>query len=200
MTRTIKLPFEGFYNSSHDAILDDALESLTQDDHGNQPDDAPQLSDGINWQKVHEAYVIEYVKAFKQALELPLESLTFEELTSPKYYNYETDKIFCTISEADLKTLSNSVNQGALAEKIKEQCTNQSGFISFYSNDVLEWLKKPLNEWDHNEVAILLEAWIKQEQIDLDPYSLMDTARGNGVLDNILLNNMKPEGLALLNA
>ena len=82
--------------------------------------------------------------------------LVFVELSSPKYYNFSTDRIFVKISCKFIEELKKKIDKFALGKAILEQFTSRDGFISFYSNDVNEWLgqKEP---WDHNQVCLLLE-------------------------------------------
>ena len=43
---------------------------------------------------------------------------------------------------------------------IKERFASYNGFISFYSNDINEWLVKPFPEWDLNELSSLFCAYV----------------------------------------
>ena len=89
--------------------------------------------------------------------------LKFESMASPKYYNYETDRLFVHIPLETLGRLfwiSASEGHETLQKCLKERCTSYEGFHSYYSNDLQEWLAKPLDTWDHNEIAALLDAVI----------------------------------------
>lgn len=87
--------------------------------------------------------------------------LQFESMDSPREYNFTTDRIFCHIPLKTVRALfkiSKAENHERLKAAIYERHTSRSGFISFYGNDLESWLKKPLQEWDHNEIATLLNA------------------------------------------
>src|SRR5690606_26269592 len=87
--------------------------------------------------------------------------LEFESLDSPREYNFCTDRIFCYIpleSAKRLFVISAKGNHKRLKEVIRERFTSRDGFISFYSNNLEEWLDKPLDQWDHNEIGTLLIA------------------------------------------
>ena len=178
------LPFAGFYNSSHDQNLDFALERMFSDKetgcHANQGL-MNRAFDSIDWQMVHTKYAKEYAEQFGREFEIP--SLKFESLQSPKYYNFETDRIFCEISEEDVRRLLLSMSGEALANAAKCRFTSCSGFISFYDPDVSTW--GPIEGWDHNQVGTVLEAlaW------DLDELTLMESAECNGKFDDWLYSS-----------
>jgi hypothetical protein len=81
-------------------------------------------------------------------------------MTSPRFYNFETDRVFANISEHAARKLfaySRKLdNHATLAKVIRARFTSRDGFHSFYSNSLAEWLEKPLDEWDHNELGTLL--------------------------------------------
>jgi heme-degrading monooxygenase HmoA len=89
-------------------------------------------------------------------------TLTYESMTSPRFYNYETDRVFVHIPWTQMEAIYEYV-KGTEAFKtiITERFTNRPGFHSFYSNDVEVWTKKePLTEWDHNELGAVLSAYV----------------------------------------
>jgi hypothetical protein len=122
--------------------------------------------------KRRKAYSHSAKKFYSEWYDCPTIGLRFESMTSPKFYNFETDKIFAHIPQRTIKELfkrSKADNHATLAKVIKSYCTSYSGFMSFYSNQLADWLEKPLKQWDHNEVQILLIAIIEQasgEEID----------------------------------
>lgn len=91
----------------------------------------------------------------------PSIGLKFEEVTSPREYNFTTDRVFAKVP---LKTMRDIFKRSAaerhetLAKAVEERHSSYSGFISFYSNDIRDWLKKPLAQWDENELGTLLYA------------------------------------------
>lgn len=194
------IPFSGFYNSNHDAILDDAIEQTFSYDQ--VPDN---FYDHVDWQKVHDAYARNYTGHFETWLSsidqsVNITSLQYESLYSPREYNFETDRIKCTISLADVQTLMAATNQGDLANVIKERFTSRSGFISFYSNDVLTWLEKPLETWDANEIETLILAFISSMGEQLDDYEIMEHSRCNDGIDQSLEAGYNAETWKLINA
>lgn len=96
--------------------------------------------------------------------------LIFEEMTSPREYNFTTDRIFCQVSGRVVKALfrvSKAEGHSRLEACIKERFTSRSGFISHYSNRLSDWLSKPLADWDENELGTLLRALLPEDDDSL---------------------------------
>lgn len=99
--------------------------------------------------------------------------MSFEEMTSPREYNFETDRIFMHIPRASVAKLFRMARRDGFAKlraEIARRHTSCSGFISSYSNCLHDWLSKPLSQWDHNEVGTLLRACLGSdlnENLDL---------------------------------
>ena len=183
--------FSGFYNTLHDSELDTTLEQMFSDrDTGCtiNYDLYNRALDKMNWRAVHTAYAKEYMDDFMRWLDLELE---FVELNSPRFYNYETDRIFVFITEASLKRAYDRVDTPALRQLVRERFTSRDGFISFYDANLDDW---PSNvfEWDANQIGTLLIALANQECSNTDgfsqwdEYELMEQTRGNGLIDDIL--------------
>lgn len=177
----INLPFAGFYHSHYDQELDYCLEreiEYQQEEgelHGLELHECyDAYFNACNWDIAHRDIAREYVGFFKDLLaEHGLEiGLEFESMKSPRFYNFETDRIFAYISEPDANTLFDAVEKAVLAETIRERFTSRDGFRSFYSNDIAEWLEKPIDEWDHNELGTLLLAFLEQKEVEDYDYSI----------------------------
>jgi hypothetical protein len=99
-----------------------------------------------------------------ESYQRPSLRLRFEEMTSPREYNFETDRIFAEIPLAVARHMfakSKEDKHATLAAVICRRFTSRSGFISFYANDVESWLATPLSDWDHNELGTLLLACLE---------------------------------------
>jgi hypothetical protein len=179
------IPFSGFYGSIWDSELDENANRHVEwelDESNDYSDEMKQpvelrldestlhkiLFDVTNYQAASVAVAKGYVDVFRYQLkdeyQLDLKSLKFEVLDSPREYNFSTDRIFCKISLADVKRLfaiSMANDHDVLRDTIKGRFTSYDGFISSYSNEVSEFLRKPLRQWDHNEVGTLLLAVIE---------------------------------------
>jgi len=188
---TITLPFSGFYESLHDASLDDALiQYFDYEGCGDYPEhpkveDWSECSSDLNWSKIHE----EYAKAYNDyiASEYGLKTLEFQELDSPMYYNFETDRIHSTIELKELRELLKKVDKETLKETIKERFTSCSGFISFYSNSLDEWLLQGHRNWDNNQWRTVLIAYISEytDELHYDSYHALSESAVNIISDNM---------------
>lgn len=188
----IELPFAGFYESLHDHNLEDAIEQhFTYDYELDQERELPNEYDearwnaDIDWDKIQKDYAKAYVEAFGEEFGLDLE---FADMTSPKYYNFSTDRVFANIPIDQLNKIRKEVEAHPnWAEHIREMFTDRDGFWSNFSNDSKdeEWTKEELQPVQYR---VILDFWIENisdAHEDWELY-LMDDARGNGVIDNIV--------------
>lgn len=195
MKHLTTIPFSGFYESLHDGELDDTLRQMFSDrDTGCHVNENLLYAamDKIDWRAVHTEYASEYCDCFAHWLEL---ELTFDELQSPREYNFTTDRIFAYITTESLQKAFDRVDTPALRTLVREQFTSRDGFMSFYSGDLDDWPENVLG-WDHNQIGALLHALADQESRDSDgftqweEYALMEDTRCNGGLDSMLCTHM----------
>ena len=165
------IPFNGFYESEHAAELDRAVEDFFDPEGNGTPDIPDNFYWSFNkWGEIRLEYVKVYLRNFEDAfneatglaLKLPLESMT-----SPREYNFETDRLFAYISKAGARRLRKYVDNEKLAELIRDTFTSYDGFWSHYSNDLSDhagsgsfkkgW-PKDVTEWDHNQLGTLIQA------------------------------------------
>lgn len=170
----IQIPFQGFYESIHDEAINSVVENMFSDDTGEAevPDGFWQI---FNGKAVREAFSQLYVETLRDKLveefedisKVDFSSMEFDSIESPREYNFETDRIFVRMPESAVETLWNETSQSKLANKIKEECSNRSGFISHYSPDIDDWREIPIEHWDHNQLGILFSSFTDDLQIDL---------------------------------
>jgi hypothetical protein len=116
----------------------------------------------------------------------------FSMMTSPREYNFETDRLFVNVSGAFLKRLfkmSKDDKHENLNLAIKEKFTSRDGFISHYSNRITDWTDKPLDDWDYNELGTLLISCLDLQGADFNDfncYALEDGDSGYTALNNAL--------------
>jgi hypothetical protein len=184
------VPFAGFYCSIHDGELEHYLTRLF-DPQGQDianPDIVDAARDAIDWPCVHEAYAARFVRDLGCEYDL---NLDFESLSSPKYYNFETDRIFAYIDRASLAKIARAVARSDLRAAVKERFTSRDGFISHYPNRLSDWPAR-LSEWDHNQIGLLLSLYLDQEAAgygsegfdSFRQYEVMESAFGNGYPEN----------------
>ena len=146
--------FSGFYESIHSGVFDNEEEWIIEDNPGHDYDDFKFKTDEVGYCK-------NYVNAISSEIELKME---FMELTSPREYNFTTDKISVWITTKELKKISSALNSEALKDIIKRRFTSRDGFMSYYSNDIEEWKEKKIQDWDCVELGTLLDAWIIENE------------------------------------
>lgn len=194
----VKIPFSGFYESIHNSQLDHELWHSVFTDYATGCTNNDKLSnyayDVIDWSELFIDYSQRYVEFFAHEFKLDIK---FESLSSPREYNFITDRIFCTISDNELTRLYAETDKKVFAECIKETFTSYDGFRSFYSNDLNDWPIDPL-EFDHNEAACLLAAWLKQyHDFDLSEFEwrFIENESCNGYFYELIYQYCKNERL-----
>jgi hypothetical protein len=181
MTLSVNLPFAGFYNTKWSDLVDSAeereienLEEYAQSDPNYdcyQPEpearlDASEIAElfmkHASYGLAYAAIARDYVEGLDRELGEILgfkQRFAFEEMTSPREYNFETDRLFATVPLEVVKAwvaISRRADHHAtLAATFKERFTSYDGFHSHYDNTIP---RKPLEDWDHNELGTLLIA------------------------------------------
>lgn len=182
-TLSVNIPFMGFYETLYSRAIDDEQEQYIENyiEYRQAEEGIPQelritadelndiMFDVTTYRDAYQAIAQTYVGAFESYLselvgfKVPM---AFEEMTSPKFYNFETDRLFANIPYtrlARLFLLSKRENHERLKACIEERCTSRSGFHSYYSNELDDWLEKPLSQWDHNELCILITSFLPDD-------------------------------------
>lgn len=173
---SVNIPFPGFYESLYSSEIDNWIEQEAESYHEEDKTKfAPELcipaaeyntmlSDAMDYRAacaaVGESYVDAYATVIGEAMGVKL-AFQFEEMTSPKFYNFATDRLFASLSYMTvLRMFAVSKRDGhkSLAAVIKDRFTSYDGFSSHYDNDLESWLDKPLANWDHNELGTLMIA------------------------------------------
>ena len=160
MTHEIFIPFAGFYESIHNDAIESCIMAESVDDNGDIITDRyDKIYELTDFKLVHNLYAKKYVENLVAEINT-INSLTFKSLISPKYYNFETDRILASISYNDIDFLFSNVTQKNLQDFITKNHSSCSGFHSFYSNELYEWRKKPISMWDCNQLGTLLECFL----------------------------------------
>jgi len=184
-TVKIAIPFHGLYNSNLDEIINQAIESDCYNravDGSNEGDetfypeparlDEYEIADAYMTQGVcdysgaRDKLARDYLEAFQDEISshtgLRL-SLVFDEVVSPREYNFSTDRLFCNMPFASLELLwnySSKDNHATLKEAIAERHTSLDGFASFYPNTLDDWPE--FEKFDANHCETLLIAVIRK--------------------------------------
>jgi len=164
-----RIPFSGFYGSMWSDALDDEENNYVEDVATERKVSQSDIHDYL-WRKstYHDAYkeiAKDYTRFFESYINEKYDlkiSLTYKELTSPREYNFETDKIFVEVSYKDVLTLARKVGRNKLRKCAKEMFTSRDGFISFYRSDVSTWDR--MRGWDHNQLFCLFTAAVMDDE------------------------------------
>lgn len=149
--------FSGFYESIHtwnfDREEEYAMENYPESDW-----------DDFDWKNDEIGYCKSYVRAVAKEIGFEME---FVEMTSPREYNFTTDKIYVSMKVKDIKEIAKvALDSEEMKKLVKARFTSRDGFASFYSNDIKEWKEKKVEDWDYNELGTLLDAYIEIKEID----------------------------------
>jgi len=144
-TQSTVIPFTGFYGNDYG-------QNVVYDDYKNYK---------LAFCKAYvDAFAREFVDYW--GFELRIE---FDELDSPREYNFANDRIFAKIDSRDVQRLFDEVSDRAMSDVAKELFTSRDGFASHYSPDWQnDWSPDP-RTWDHNQVYCLLMAYLHEANV-----------------------------------
>lgn len=184
---TLNIPFQGFYDSVHNALIDDCENQLFTDyatGYSNNDGLQSHFYNKCNYSKVFNNYAKAYTESFKGDFDIP--SLKFIELDSPREYNFATDKIECSISRDDIRRIYKQADKIKLSEFIELHCTSRSGFWSFYDPDLKTW--GAVDNWEYAQLALLLRFYFEHHDNynEYWEYDTMQEYASNGYIDNWL--------------
>jgi hypothetical protein len=132
------IPFEGFYNSIYDSMIDSVIDNEKEEGYIKQENE-----DKINYQVIFEAMA---QSIFNDIIEIFIDEtfgsigdefcsnkIIYEGLSSPKYYNYSTDKLIAKISYNDFSIIYGKyIINDNFVNYVNEYSKSRDGFASFY--------------------------------------------------------------------
>jgi len=134
MTKTIstEIGFGGFYNTIHDAMVNEAVASELgldiESDEANQ-----ELWDYPHFAHYQHQYCMQWLWKFNGEFET---EIRLTNIASPKEYNFDTDVMLVEVSDKDFKTLITYIKDNELKEKLFEtirvRTTSRDGYAAFY--------------------------------------------------------------------
>lgn len=172
----VELPFFwGFYNSP---LLDigNAIESEMEyyENECNEKYDYDDFT--FDYNRYTKEIVNCFTNAFKNYLPSWVEKIENPDLYSPGFYNFQTDKIFVTVTlKKDWKTkIKRFVNRNYewLKERVQKDWTSRSGFFSFIAND-LDSFMEHVYALDSRYVSIILSYVVEVKNKTVDMYEEM---------------------------
>lgn len=144
----IQLPFSGFYESIHDMYIDNHIEyelEYLESELGYTDEQLDIIKDKfymMDYAPIKKAICEHYIQAYNQVfydeynIHLDLE---YSDLISPRFYNYETDRLYALIDESIYNEVSEMVNNESFKTMLKDKFKPQSGFMPFqYTLDAIE--------------------------------------------------------------
>ncbi len=200
------IPFDGFYNSYISSDIEHQIgqqiewDADTYDLNENEQqilwDNYLSVNRSSFYNEIAEDYTNFYIDALNDRLEGFNLNAKFNLLTSPKEYNFETDRIFIDIEKNHaidfIKYIIKNYKK-ELEEKIKQRFTSRDGFWSHYKNGLDLWTED-YSEWDYNQIGTCFELFDLEEE-DIN-YSLREYL-SESIMNN-LGNTLGQEGIDLL--
>lgn len=163
-TVEIQIPFAGFYITLHSSEAEHEIQSMVDWYCEDVGEDMPEslvkrLEDTADFNNFNLQYAKAYTEAFCD--EYLMGFGQFTEMTSPKFYNFETDRLFMRLPLEMVMTMFANLDKDTLTRVSKERHTSYDGFCSHYSPRWKEWGN--VEDWDHNQLATLLVAHLEEE-------------------------------------
>jgi hypothetical protein len=200
------IPFDGFYESfisddieyqiGQQIEWDTDIYDLNEDEQQILWDNYLSVNRSYFYNQIAEDYTNFYIEILNRRLKGFTLKAKFNLITSPREYNFETDRIFIDIEKNHaidfIKYIIKNYKK-ELEEKIKQRFTSRSGFWSHYKNGLDLWTKD-YSEWDHNQIGTCFELFDLEEE-DIN-YSLREYL-SETIMDN-LGNTLGKEGIDLL--
>lgn len=158
--------FPGFYESELSWMIDREEEYYLEENDKTWEE----IQDEVDYHRGYLAISQAWLDAFCDEVGI---SLKYKEVDSPREYNFTTDRLVAEIEMGELERIRKIVDSDweTLSRVIKENFTSRSGFVSFYSNDIDEWMEKDTDDLDHNEIMTYIQAYV---EINHEPRELLD--------------------------
>lgn len=156
--------FAGFYESY--LYNSDTLYNVNQGRDDNDPE--LDIDDWDDYCKDVGAMCVDCLNEYIGDEHCPIKKLTFKGIASPKYYNFETDRLICDV-EYDRTALIDycfSKHRKEFDEYLKENFTSYDGFISFVPNNVAEFWQ---DRDDSKNIDVMIE-FVLLDYLDADEY------------------------------
>lgn len=144
----IQLPFSGFYHSIHDNYIDSHIEyelDYLESELGYTDEQLDIIKDrfyDMDYTPIRKAICEHYINAYNTVfydeynIHLDLE---YNCLVSPRFYNFETDKLYTLIDESVFNEVTTLINSEDFKVVLKDKFKPQSGFTPFQSTlDAIE--------------------------------------------------------------
>ena len=119
-----------------------------------------------------------WVDGFRERMPEIVSSLEGVEMTSPRYYNFETDRLWADVELRDdwMDEMRHFIasNYDWLKERIHEDWTSYDGFMSFMENDVDKWEEHLFQEQDGRYISTMIGYMMYRENKEIRNDLVMD--------------------------
>lgn len=171
--------FPGFYNTLFEVDIEGEI------DHINDEREAKGLSE-VTSGDIEFDYAAANINTAKLACQYVHNTLDFvngvkfQEIVSPREYNFTNDSINCEI-DLNVKDMLNYLNdhKEELTEYLKSKYTSRSGFVASHSNDVNDWTWEYIQEKIDHRLGACLEFIMFNEDDEVED-AMYDYVRSNG--------------------
>jgi hypothetical protein len=140
--------FPGYYCSILDTYIDSEIEMYLEDED-NDYETYESIEGQLDYNKAKLAMNQAWVDRFNVETGL---NLKYKDMSSPKEYNFQTDRVFVEITLKELEKVRKITEEHP--EEFQQYLTRNfksgDGFVSFYPDDFEEW-DKDTQDLDHNE-------------------------------------------------
>lgn len=173
----IQLPFSGFYYSIHDSYINNHIEcelDYLESELGYTDEQLDIIKDkfyDMDYAPIRKAICEHYIKAYnavfydEYGIYLDLE---YSQLISPRFYNFETDRLYALINESVFDEVTALINSEDFKTRLKDKFKCRDGFIPFQST---------LDAIDNNDNVLfsaeLLEQLLTEENV-INDYQYTD--------------------------
>lgn len=177
--------FSGFYNTIWQP--DEEQEISWINEQREEKGFEPITYDDCNWDNTdYEQRIAEgcakYIHAILQKEGLIKKGI-YQSLYSPREYNFRNDSINVEIvlTKANEKKILSILkeNSEAFAKYLKDTYTSYSGFISFHSNTIEEFMTEDGNPLEHKHKLGSILEFILKEVFEVDEYRMYEDVTGN---------------------
>jgi len=168
-SKNIQLPFNGLYNSFLGSLLDDEIESLTQD----RTDDKIELindfiSNKVNYQDYHilltDKYAIHLLEMINREYDcniiysnIDYEKMNLQNRGDNLYQDIDVTTLPSIETIAKLLSIDDDDLWNDIEKLAETRFTSRSGFSSFYSPHIEELRYTPYRLWQDVYVSLIIE-------------------------------------------
>lgn len=138
----IELPFSGFYHSMHDFYIDNFIEyeiEYLKNELNYTDEQIDIIKDRfymMDYAPIREAICKHYIQAYNDVFydehNIHLD-LTFHSMTSPKFYNFETDRLYAEITQDTFNQIIALLSDDATQAKLRDKYKSRDGYFVFES-------------------------------------------------------------------